>query len=302
MRIYEKIEETFLGICLYEMKEVKDRMRKNNKHIGIKLWSIFSGMILMALVLYINIYIFSKGVHGLNIDFLLDLPKGFPLGTEGGVFPAIIGSICFTMIACFFASLIAIATALYLNFYCTNRKTYGMIHMVIQSTAGIPSIVLGLFGYTFLVVYLNFGFSLLSGGTVLGIMIFPFIEVRVEKALGEINKELIYASYALGISKAYTFFKIILPMCLSEILSSIALAGGFAMGATAPIMFTGGVVYAPIPKSLFSPAMALPYHLYILIGEGISMENAYKTAFVLLLFLLMLNSFGIWVELVRKGE
>ncbi|QZY55246.1 PstA family ABC transporter permease [Crassaminicella profunda] len=277
-------------------------MKKNNKHIGIKLWSSFSGIILMILVLYINIYIFSKGGSGLNSDFLLDMPKGFPLGTEGGIFPAIIGSICFTGIACFFASMIAIATAVYLNFYCSNKKLCGMIHVVIQSTAGIPSIVLGLFGYTFLVVYLNLGLSLLSGGIVLSVMIFPFIEVRVEKALGEINKELIYASYALGISKSYTFFKIILPMCFSEILSAIVLAGGFAMGATAPIMFTGGVVYAPVPNSLFSPAMALPYHLYMLIGEGISMENAYKTASVLLLFLLILNSFGILVELFRKVE
>ncbi|QXM06917.1 PstA family ABC transporter permease [Crassaminicella indica] len=275
---------------------------KKSKYIGIKLWSVLSGIILIVLVLYINSYIFSKGACGLNINFLLDSPKGFPLGTEGGIFPAIVGSVCFTLVACFFASIIAIATAVYINFYCTNKKICGLIHIVIQSTSGIPSIVLGLFGYTFLVVYLNLGISLLSGGIVLGIMIFPFIEVRVEKALGEINNELIYASYALGVSKSYTFFKIILPMCFDEIISSIALAGGFAMGATAPIMFTGGIIHAPVPKSLFSPAMALPYHLYILIGEGISIENAYKTAFVLLLLLLALNSFGILVGLLRKEE
>ncbi|WP_231701765.1 PstA family ABC transporter permease [Crassaminicella thermophila] len=236
-------------------------MKKNKRHIGIKLWSIISGIILIVLVLYINIYIFYKGIHGLNYKFLFYMPKGFPIGTEGGIFPAIIGSIYFTVIACFFASMIAIATALYLNFYCSNKKIYGIIHIVIQSTAGIPSIVLGLFGYTFLVVHLNLGISLLSGGIVLGIMIFPFIEVRVEKILEEINKDLVYASYALGISKSYTFFKVIIPMCFSEILSSIALAGGFAMGATAPIMFTGGVVYAPVPNSLLSPAMAFAISL-----------------------------------------
>ncbi|TCO72685.1 PstA family ABC transporter permease [Marinisporobacter balticus] len=277
-------------------------MKRTNKHLGIKLWSILSGSILIFLVLYMNIYIFSKGKEGLSIDFLMDMPKGFPLGTDGGIFPAIIGSIYFTSIACFFAGMIAIATAIYLNFYCTNKRIYGGIHMVIQSTAGIPSIVLGLFGYTFLVVHLNFGISLLSGGMVLGIMIFPFIEVKVEKAFQEISKELIYASYALGISKAYTFFKIILPICFGEIISAIALAGGFAMGAVAPIIFTGGVLYAPEPKGIFSPAMALPYHLYILIGEGISIENAYKTAAVLLVLLLVLNSFSIFIGLFRKVE
>ncbi len=268
--------------------------------MGIKLWSFVSGIIVIALVLYINIYIFSKGIHGLNYNFLFSTPRGFPLGTEGGIFPAIIGSIYFTGIACFFASIIAISTALYLSFYCKNKYLYGIISIVIQSTAGIPSIVLGLFGYTFLVVYLKLGISLLSGGIVLGIMIFPFIEVRVQKSLEEIDKDIIYASYALGASKSYTFFKIILPTCFSEILSAVALAGGFAMGATAPIMFTGGVVNAPVPNGILSPAMALPYHLYILIGEGISIENSYRTASVLLLFLLILNSVSILAELFRK--
>jgi phosphate transport system permease protein len=270
------------------------------KYIKIKLWSFMSGIIVIFLVLYINVYIFSKGVHGLNYNFLFSKPLGFPLGTEGGIFPAIIGSIYFTGIACCFASTIAISTALYLNFYCKNKYIHGIISIVIQSIAGIPSIVLGLFGYTFLVVYLKLGISLLSGGIILGIMIFPFIEVRIQKALEEIDKDIICASYALGISKSYTFFKLILPMCFSEMISIVALAGGFAMGATAPIMFTGGVVNAPVPNSILSPAMALPYHLYILIGEGISVENAYKTASVLLLFLLILNSISIFTVLFRK--
>ncbi|WP_242847896.1 PstA family ABC transporter permease [Inediibacterium massiliense] len=272
------------------------------KHRALKIWSIGSGILLIGIVLYINFYILIKGIGGIDKEFLSGVPKGFPLGTEGGIFPAIIGSIYFTLIACIFAGIISISTAIYLNFYCTNKNIQGLIHLVTQSVAGIPSIVLGLFGYTFLVVHLKLGISLLSGGIILGIMIFPFIEVRIEKIIGEIDQEMIHASYALGVSKSYTFFKIILPMCVKEMIGAISLAGGFAMGATAPILFTGAVVYAPVPKNILSPAMALPYHLYLLIGEGISIENAYKTAFVLLLILLFLNSIGMGIGVFRKEE
>lgn len=97
------------------------------------------------------------------------------------------------------------------------------------------------------------------------------------------------SSYVLGISKAYTIFKLILPICKKDIISAITLAGGFAMGAAAPIILTGAVIFAPIPKSLSSPVMALPFHLYILTGEGISLEKAYGTALVLIMILLIIN-------------
>ncbi len=92
-------------------------------------------------------------------------------------------------------------------------------------------------------------------------MIFPYIEVVTEKAIEEVDKKLIVSSYSLGIDKTYTFFKIILPQCIEEIVSGIMLSGGFAMGATAPIMLTSAVISAPTPDSIMSPVMALSYHL-----------------------------------------
>ena len=111
---------------------------------------------------------------------------------------------------------------------------------------------------------------------------------------------MINSSYALGVSKLYTIFKLILPMYKADIISTILLAGGFAMGATAPIILTGAVIFAPIPESIFSPVMSLPFHLYILTGEGISLEKAYATATVLIIILLVINISALILNIKRK--
>jgi phosphate transport system permease protein len=164
-----------------------------------------------------------------------------------------------------------------------------VINLIVQCIAGIPSIVLGLFGYAFLVIKLKFGLSILSSGLTLAVMIFPFIEIRIQKLIQETHKQLLEASAALGINRSYTVLKLLLPIYRNQILSSITLASSFAMGAAAPVMLTGCVMNAPAPKSLFSPFMSLPYHLYVLMGEGISLENAFRTAFVLMMIVLLLN-------------
>nr|WP_243277243.1 phosphate ABC transporter permease PstA [Clostridium tepidum] len=260
------------------------------KHLSSSVYSFF-----------IIAYVFKNGIHTINKDFLLDNPKGMPLGKEGGIFPAIIGSLLLMLISSITASILGIATAVYLTLYNKNKKIDSIIHIIIHSISGIPSIVLGLFGYSFLVFFLNLGVSLLAGAITLSIMIFPYIEVITEKAIGEVNKNLIVSSYSLGIDKTYTFFKIILPQCIEEITSGIMLSGGFAMGATAPIMLTSAVISAPTPDSIMSPVMALSYHLYILISQGISIENAYGTAFVLMSILIILNFLSMIIVRRRRG-
>ncbi|MCS4454635.1 phosphate ABC transporter permease PstA [Clostridium botulinum] len=249
---------------------------------------------------FIIAYVFKNGIHTINKDFLLDNPKGMPLGKGGGIFPAIVGSLLLMFISSITASILGIATAVYLTLYNKNKKIDSIIHIIIHSISGIPSIVLGLFGYSFLVFSLDLGVSLLAGAITLSIMIFPYIEVVTEKAIEEVDKKLIVSSYSLGIDKTYTFFKIILPQCIEEIVSGIMLSGGFAMGATAPIMLTSAVISAPTPDSIMSPVMALSYHLYILISQGISMENAYGTAFVLMSILIILNFLSMLIVRRRR--
>lgn len=277
-------------------------MKKSLKDILLLLWYFLSTFLVVFIVFFIIAYVFKNGMHTINKDFLLDNPKGMPLGKKGGIFPAIIGSLLLMFISSITASILGIATAVYLTLYNKNKKIDSIIHIIIHSISGIPSIVLGLFGYSFLVFFLDLGVSLLAGAITLSIMIFPYIEVVTEKAIGEVDKNLIVSSYSLGIDKTYTFFRIILPQCIEEIVSGIMLSGGFAMGATAPIMLTSAVISASTPDSIMSPVMALSYHLYILISQGISIENAYGTAFVLMSILIILNFLSMVIVRRRREQ
>lgn len=255
-----------------------------------KLWAYVSIALVVASILFLFVYVFIRGAGTITWEFLSQPPKGAILGMEGGVWPAIVGSLCFTAVAIVLGGIPAIAAALYIVFYCENRRIEKAFHTVIRCISGIPSIVLGLFAYSFLVRELQWGRCILSSGVALGIMILPFVEVRAEKAFQELPKAVVLSSYALGCSKRYTIMKIVLPACKGEMISGLMLGGCYAMGATPPLIFTGGVAYASIPTSLMKPAMALPLHLYLLLAQGAtSFDMAYGTAFVMMTIILISN-------------
>ena len=255
-----------------------------------KLWAYVSIALVVASILFLFVYVFIRGAGTITWEFLSQPPKGAILGMEGGVWPAIVGSLCFTAVAIVLGGIPAIAAALYIVFYCENRRIEKAFHTVIRCISGIPSIVLGLFAYSFLVRELQWGRCILSSGVALGIMILPFVEVRAEKAFQELPKAVVLSSYALGCSKRYTIMKIVLPACKGELISGLMLGGCYAMGATPPLIFTGGVAYASIPTSLMKPAMALPLHLYLLLAQGdTSFDMAYGTAFVMMTIILISN-------------
>lgn len=140
-----------------------------------------------GVIAFLFLYIFIQGAHVINWDFLTKAPSGAVLGTEGGIFPAIVGSLLFTLTAVVLGGIPAIATALFMVFYCPNERIGSIMRMVVQCIAGIPSIVLGLFSYSFLVRDLNWGRCILFSGVALAIMVLPFIEVRAEKAFREMS-------------------------------------------------------------------------------------------------------------------
>ena len=273
---------------------------KKISSIFFNAWILFSGLLALLSASFIFIYILKNGFKAMTWEFILSNPAGIPLGSEGGILPAIIGSLLLMLISCVFASILAISTAVYIVFYCKSKRMESLAHVVIQCMAGVPSIILGLFGYTFMVANLKMGRSLISAGLTLGIMIFPFIQVRVEKTFREFSSSMLLSSYALGTTKLYTLLRLVLPQSIRDIVSAVTLAGGFAMGAAAPIILTGAVIFAPIPKSLSSPVMALPFHLNILTGEGISIEKSYGTALVLILLLFIINLVSISLTFWRK--
>lgn len=254
-----------------------------------KLWVYFSGVIVVFITFGIFAYFLYKGIKVVSLEFILESPKGIPLGTEGGIFPAIIGSITSGLFSGIFGGVLGICTSIFLVFYCENEIIKRYILHALQVLAGIPSVIIGLFGYTFLIVGLGLNKSLISVTLTLTIMIIPFIAIRMKKALEETSKDQFVCSLSLGIPKGYTIIHLVIPNALKYIMTSLGLGMVFAMGATAPIMFTGAVIIAGVPSKLSDPIMALPYHLYILVNEGISIEMAYGTAFVLIVLVLIIN-------------
>jgi len=255
-----------------------------------KIWAYIGISVTMIVIIFLFAYVFYKGGATISWEFLTSAPSGAVLGSEGGIFPAITGSLAFTFTAVVIGAIPAISTALYLVYFCKNKRMLRAIHIIIQCFAGIPSIVLGLFAYSMFVRDLNFGRCILSSGIALGIMILPFIEVRAEKTFNELNPALIQSVYALGCTKTHAIFTIVLPACKGELFSGVILGGCYAMGATAPMIFTGAVAFAGNPTSLMKPAMALPLHLYLLVAQGhTSLDMAYGTAFVMMAVILISN-------------
>ena len=256
----------------------------------VKLWAYLGIAVSVGVVVFLFAFVFIKGAGTVSWEFLTEAPKGAVLGEEGGIFPAIIGSLFFTVTALVIGGIPAVATAIYLVFYCTSKRISGFIRLTVQCISGIPSIVLGLFAYSLLVKTLGLGRCVLSSGVALGIMVLPFIEVRCEKSFLEVPYELVAASCNMGCSKSYTVVHAVLPMCKGELVSALILGGCYAMGATAPMIFTGAVAFAAVPKSILEPAMALPLHLYLLVAQGhTSLPTAYGTAFVMMVLILLSN-------------
>lgn len=268
----------------------------------VRFWALSSMLLTVGIVIFLFAYIFLRGGSAITWTFLTDTPKGSILGSEGGILPAIVGSLLFTLVACVFGGTLGIATALYLVFYSKRPRLIALIQTVIQCIAGVPSIVLGLFGYSMLVMHLGLGRCLLAGGITQGIMVLPFIEIRAEKVFREFPGQLVNAACALGVSKSHVLRTIVLPGCRGGLVSGVILGACYAMGAAAPLIFTGAVVNAPIPRSLLTPAMALPNHLYALLTQGISTTNAYGTAFVLMAVVLVSNILATFYAAGRKNK
>lgn len=254
------------------------------------LYSFLSFLLIFSALLFFFLYIFYKGYKVISPSFLLDTPKGMVLGEEGGIFPAITGSLAFSLTALVLSGLPSLFTAIFMVFYAKEGRKKESLHFFIHLLSGVPSIVLGLFSYSLFVCQLKLGRSVLSGAIALAIMIFPFMEIRMEKIFEEVPKSYLQSSESLGYSKGYTLRKLVLPYTLPELLSTMLLAFCFALGATPPILFTGGVAFAKSPTSLLSPAMALPLHLYLLLVQGgSSLSRAYGTSLVMLFLLLIGN-------------
>ena len=200
-----------------------------------------------------------------------------------------------TACALIFAVPLGLFTAVYLVEYAgRGNKVVSIIRITSETLSGIPSIVYGLFGMLFFVTYLGFGYSILAGACTLAIMILPLVIRTAEEALKAVPDTYREASYGLGAGRLRTVFKIALPAAGSGILAGIILAVGRIVGETAALIYTAGTV-ADLPNSLMSSGRTLAVHMYALSGEGFYTDQAYATAVVLLVFVLLVNTLSAYV-------
>ena len=256
-----------------------------------KIWSAVSVVITASAIVFLFGYVFVQGASTISWELLTQPPSGMVLGEEGGIAPAIAGSLVFTACAVVLGGIPAIACALLVTFYVRSARAAGIIRLAVQCMAGIPSIIMGLFAYSFLVRDMGWGRCVLSASVALAIMVMPFIEVRAEKAFAELPKSLVEASYALGCTRLHAIRTVVMPACQGELVRGVILGACYAFGATAPLLFTGGVAFASMPTNLMEPAMALPLHLYLLVAQGsTSLDAAFGTAFVMMAIILISNA------------
>ncbi|WP_083523426.1 phosphate ABC transporter permease subunit PstC [Methanofollis ethanolicus] len=245
------------------------------------LWAAI-GVVLFILGV-ILLFIVVNGLPALSWEFLTQAPRD--LGRAGGIFPAIVGTLYLVGGAILFALPIGIGAAIYLTEYTRGGRVTATIRSGVDLLNGMPSIVFGLFGFAFLVLFLNLGVSLLAGMITLGLMILPTVIRTTEEALKTVPMAIREGSLALGATRWQTIRQVILPPALPGILTGTILSIGRAAGETAPILFTAAVFSKRfLPTSVFEPVMALPYHLFILTTNVPGAEtNQYGTALVLLI-------------------
>lgn len=249
-----------------------------------------------AALLIVIYFITSKGWRAINWTFLTQPPMDSM--TKGGILPCIVGTICLSLGALLVALPIGVASAIYLHEYARPGRMLRIIRLSINNLAGVPSVVFGLFGLAFFVVYLNMGVSILAGSLTLGALTLPVIIGASEEALRTVPDTYREASLGLGASKWQTIQRVVLPTALPGILTGSILGLSRAAGETAPVMFTAAVFFTPsLPTSVFDEIMVLPYHIYVLATAGTNIEATrplqYGTAVVLILLVLGLNLIAI---------
>lgn len=250
-------------------------------------------------VLVILYYIVSNGYSAISIEFLTEMPR--KMMTEGGIYPAIVGTIYLILGTMLVALPLGILAAIYLTEYAGENRTTWAIEMAINNLAGTPSVVFGLFGLAMFVKYIGFGPSLLSASLTLALLIVPVIIRSSQEALLAVPPEYREASLALGISKWQTIRNVVLPASIPGIVTGSILSIGRVAGETAPILLTGAAYFLPrLPDSVYSQFMALPYHLFVLATAGTNIAQTrhlqYGTALVLLMIVLSVNFVAVLVR------
>jgi len=265
--------------------------KKISQRIAFGLFRLL-GVLIVGLLFWILGFILYNGIGVISWEFLTTGPKDGM--TSGGIYPAIVGTLCLILGSMLLAFPLGVMSAIYTSEYAGNSWVVKVIRIMTNNLAGIPSIVFGLFGMSLFVNTMGFGDSIIAGSFTLGLLVLPLVIRTTEEALKAIPNSFRSASLALGASKLQTIRKVVLPMAFPNIITGLILSIGRVSGETAPILFTVAAYFLPkLPTSIFDQVMALPYHLYVVATSGTDIEAsrpiAYGTALVLIAIVLLMN-------------
>lgn len=195
----------------------------------IRIVLILLGLSVIGVTLFLFLYVFWKGKTVMSLSFILDKPAGVPIGTAGGIFPALMGSLYLGALAALIGGVLGIGASAYLVFYHRNKYVSGIVNFAITGLSGIPSILFGLVGYTLLIYGFGISRSLLCASLCVSAMIVPFVAIRARKVFEEKGISYMTNSIGLGLSREYTLRKMILPVCFPELLGTVALGMAYGM-------------------------------------------------------------------------
>jgi phosphate transport system permease protein len=274
--------------------------RQRTNQLAQWLITAVAGIVIIPIFLVI-VYIVYNGISALSWEFLTQPPRQGM--RQGGIGPAILGTVLLTLGTAVTAIPLGIGAAIYLAEYAGESRLTRLIRLAIVNLAGIPSIVYGLFGLGAFVLFLNFGTSIVAGSLTLGLMTLPVVISTAEEAIRAVPREFRVVSLSLGATRWQTIRHQVLPHALPGMITGIILGLGRAAGETAPILFTVAAFYLPeLPRSIFDQTMALPYHLFVIATQvpGMPLSIQYGTALVLLLLVLSLTMVATVIRSVMR--
>jgi len=263
--------------------------RQTSEKVAFLILTAMAILVIVPIVMVV-VYIVIQGIGAISWEFLTDFPRNGM--KEGGILPAIVGTVVLTFVTAIACIPIAIGAAVYLAEYARDTWLTRAIRLAIVNLAGIPSVVYGLFGLGLFVLFARLGTSIIAAGLTLGLMTLPIVISTGEEALLAVPQRFRVVSRSLGASRWQTVREVVLPNALPGILTGVILGLERAAGETAPILFTGAAFYLPqLPRSPLDQTMALPYHLYVISTQvpGMPLQVQYGTALVLLVLVLGMN-------------
>ncbi len=282
---------------------VEQDIRNSRTEGLVRILFMLMTALLVLPVLIILATLIYKGGPALSLSFLLEDPvNGMK---EGGIFPALVGTIWLVAVALLFSVPLGVAAAIYLSEFAPDNWFTRAINLAIINLAGVPSIVHALFGVGAFVLFMDFGTSILAASLTLGIMTLPIVIVATRESLQAVPLAFREACWNMGATRWQTIRRVVLPNAVSGILTGVILEVSRTSGETAPIMFTGAAFFLPfLPQSVFDQTMALSLHLFVISTQvpGVPEELPYGVALVLIALVLLMNSLSIAFRIYVRGK